>query len=326
MKRPYSILAILCLSATSCDQAKKMASDAKAAIQSGIAKNATGTSDAKPDAELQKLVDETPEGILFRKDLPFPSQVEVITTRSHEISSREFETSAIDVKKQTVKGTETLTTQCEWGNGQVSYTRIEHHFVEPMVKGADPSKPPVPKQISPPSKPCVFIKSGSVWKPASRDFRTASLAQTISPVFEQLLVENGLAPRALWFGKRRFKVGDQLPVSGDSLPMLVAGKAKGSLTLTFEAIEAVHGHPCGVFSITGDYNRKQAPNFEGTLTDEEVTIRSGKVWLSMIYPLILKEQLDTIQSYKSGGQGGLAKSGQGSVEISVTRKWTGKVP
>ena len=85
-------------------------------------------------------------------------------------------------------------------------------------------------------------------------------------------------------------VGDQLAVSGDSLPMLVAGKGKGSLNLKLESFEAVAGHPCGVFSVSGTYSRKKFPDFEGNLTDEDVTIQSGKIWLSLIHPIVLKEE------------------------------------
>ncbi len=58
-----------------------------------------------------------------------------------------------------------------------------------------------------------------------------------------------------------------------------------------------------MFSVTGDYSRKQFPDFEGNLTDEDVTIPSGKIWFSLLYPMILKEELATIQTFKSGGQG-----------------------
>jgi hypothetical protein len=76
-----------------------------------------------------------------------------------------------------------------------------------------------------------------------------------------------------------------------------------------------------VFSVTGDYSRKQFPDFEGNLTDQDVTIPSGKIWFSLLYPMILKEELATIQTSKSGTQGGSLKRGQGSVGISVTRAW-----
>ena len=94
-----------------------------------------------------------------------------------------------------------------------------------------------------------------------------------------------------------------------------------TLTLTLKSFEAVKGHPCGMFEVTGNYDRKQSPDFEGVLTDGDVAIRSGKLWLSLIHPLVLKEELDTIQSTRTGGQGNAASRGQGSIKVSVIREW-----
>ena len=127
-------------------------------------------------------------------------------------------------------------------------------------------------------------------------------------------------PRSLWFAKHRFKVGDQLVVTGESLPMVLAGDAKGSITLKLESFDAVEGHPCGVFSVSGNYHRKTA-DFTGTITNEDVTIESGKFWFSLIYPVILRQEIDTIQSAKGGGQGGLMSRSQGAAKISVTHAW-----
>jgi hypothetical protein len=322
MKPQYFVLLLLGLGAVSCDRAKKIVNEARMAVESGIAQsNKPAKDETVVDPELQSQVDQNADGVVFRKDWPFPGGVSVKVTRKSEVVTRMVEKSEIDTQKQTVKGTETLVTHFERKGNQVSYTRAEHTFQEPLPPNSDPTKAPPIRVLSPPAAPCLFMKSGSKWKHAGNDFRSASLAQTISPYFEHLLVENCLSPRTLWLGKQRFKVGDQLPVSGSFLPMIVAGNAKGKLSLMLEAFEAVNGHPCGVFSISGDYNRSKAPDFEGNLVDEEVTISSGRIWLSLLYPIILKEELDTIQSYKSGGQGGLVKQGQGSIKVSVTREW-----
>ena len=304
----FPTITLLCLVSFSCDKAKP------------------GTT---PDPALQKLVDQTAEGVVFRKDLPFPGHLEVKTTRRQEMSGRSSEVSAIETHAIAMKGTSTDIMKYERAGGQVRCSRLESTFAEPVVEKSwkswrpwNSEKKPAAKVLAPPSKPVVFKKSGATWKSDdSEGFRAAALSQQLSPVFDQLLVENALATRSLWFGKRRFKIGDQLAVSGKSLPMLVTGNAKGSLTLTLKSFEAVNGHPCGVFAVTGDYSRKQLPDFDGNLTDEDVAIRSGKLWLSLIYPLILREETDTIQTRKSGGQGDLATRYQGSVKVSVTREW-----
>ncbi|NJM38471.1 MAG: hypothetical protein HC845_11765 [Akkermansiaceae bacterium] len=327
MKLQYSVLPLLFLGAVSCDKAKEIVRQAEMTVKSEIAKNTAPVKDETiANPELQSQVDQDADGAIFRKDLPFPRYLKVNVTRVHEVVTRTVGRSEIELEKKTVRGTETLITQFERKADQVSYTRSLHQFQEPIPPNTDPTKAPPVKVLAPPAAPCLFVKSGSKWKHAGNDFRSASLAQTISPHFDQLLIENCLSPRELWLGKQRFKVGDQLPVSGNFLPMIVAGSAKGKLLLTLEAFEAVNGHPCGVFAISGDYNRSKAPDFEGKLTDEEVTISSGKIWLSLLYPVILKEELETIQSYKSGGQGGLVNQGQGSVKVSVTRDWVPVAP
>lgn len=322
MKFNVITIILLSLASFSCDKAKDLANKAKAAMDGKIAKKAGESGNIKSDPALEKLVDKSPEGFVFRKDLPLPGKIEVRTTRRHELSGRFFEASAIGSHAQVVKGTQTVVTKLERAGSQVRYTMEQFTFAEPVIEGADKSKQPAVKELAPPTKPQVFSQTGATWKSAdSGNFQAAALSMQLSPIFDSLLVENTLAPRKLWFGKRRFKIGDKLTVAGESLPMLVTGNAKGSLNLTFESMEAVKGHPCGVFAVTGNYSRKQFTDFDGNLTDEDVSIQSGKLWLSLIYPLILREETETIQSTKSGGDGGLAIRGQGSVKVSVIREW-----
>jgi len=312
-------IALLVLAAPSCDKVKNLVDKGRSSLANELA-NQSVSPGSRPDPELQKLVDETPEGVLFRKDLPFPARLEVKTTRNEDISGRVFEKSELGSETRVIKGAFTTVFKVERAGDQVSHTLIESVFAEPVIKGAE-VKDPVKKQVAPPSKPAVFVKAGSNWKSASNDFRTANLAQTLSPVFDQLLVANALAPHAYWFGQKRIKIGDELTVTGKSLPLIITGKASGSLKLKLEALEAVEGHPCGVFSISGNYTRKQFPDFDGSLTDDEVTIESGKIWLSLLYPIILKEEASTIQTIRKGGEGGPSLQGQNSSKVSVTREW-----
>ncbi len=324
MKLPLLALTAFCLLSPSCEKIKNLTDKAKSAAASELAKKTGGTAVTPPDPELQKLVDQTPEGAIFRKDLPFPDSVEVKTTRREEVSGRFTEKSELGSQVNTLKGTITNVTKLVRKGDRVSYSLLESIFTEPVIEGAKDAKEPVVRQLEPPSAPFEFVKSGSTWKSAvSTDFRIASRAQTIGPFFDQLLVENTLAPRTLWFGKKRYKVGDQLTVSQEFLPMLVTGNAKGQLKLTLESFDAVNGHPCGVFSVTGDFARKQFPHFDGSVTNEEVTVESGKLWLSLLYPLILREETDVILTSSSGGQGGLSSSGRSSAKVSVTREWKG---
>jgi hypothetical protein len=322
MKLPILTLATLCLVSPSCEKIKNLTEKAKSTVASELAKKSSGSVESPADPALQKLVDQTPEGAIFRKDLTFPDSVEVKTTRREEVSGRFTEKSELGSQVNTLKGTITNVTKVQKNGDRVSYTLLESIFTEPVIEGADDSKKPVVRQLEPPSAPFEFLKSGSTWKSAvPTDFRIASRAQTIGPYFEQLLVENTLAPRPLWFGKKRYKIGDELTVSQEFLPMLVTGNAKGQMKLKLESFDAVSGHPCGVFSVAGDFSRKQFPHFDGSVTNEEVTVESGKLWLSLLYPLILREETDVILTSSSGGQGGLSSSGRSSAKVSVTREW-----
>lgn len=324
MKASVTTLTAVCLALSSCDKVKNLAEKAKSTVASELAKKSGESGDSKPDPALQKLVDQTPEGAIFRKDLPFPNRVTVKITQRSEVSGRFSQKSELGSQVDTLKGTISTTSKVERSGATVSFTLMESIFTEPVLEDADSKKEPVAKVLEPPSAPFEFVKSGSSWKSAvSTDFRIASRARTISPFFDQLLVENTLAPRELWFGKKRHKIGDELSVTTEFLPMLITGKSKGQLKLKLESFEAVHGHPCGVFSVTGDFTRKQFPSFGGTVTDEDVTIESGKFWLSLLYPLILKEDLAIIRTESAGGQGGLSTSGRSWAKVSVIREWKG---
>jgi hypothetical protein len=325
MKTRLIPIPLLALALVSCEKAKDLADSASSAVKQQILAQTAAGDSTTPDPELQKLVDQTDEGAIFRKDLPFPAKLEVRTTRRHDISGRFQQVSAIDQHSEAIKGSQVRVVKLERASNHVRFTLEQSDFSIPSPDNPEGTKKSLSdplKAAAPTTKPVTFRKAGGTWKADDSDgFRAAVLSQDLGPVFDEFLIDNALSPRPLWFAKRRFKVGDQLAVSGDSLPMLLAGKGKGSFNLKLESFEAVAGHPCGVFSVTGNYSRKQFPDFEGNLTDEEVAIQSGKIWLSLIHPIVLREELETIQSTRSGGQGGLTGRGQGTVKVSVKREW-----
>lgn len=322
MKSHLLLTAALCIASPSCEKAKVLVSKARAAVENRVNQTTADSLDTQSDPELQKLIDQTPEGFIFRKDLPLPAKFEVKTSLTQEVSGRVSETSAIGNQTTVQKGTRSTLLKFERAGDQVRYTLEKSTFTDPIIEGADESKKPAVRELAPPSKPQIYRKTGSTWKSDYSDgFRAVALSKQLSPSFDLLLVENALAPRSLWFGKKRIKLGDQIKISEKTLPMLVAGQAKGNFTLKLESIGAVKGHPCGVFSYSGDYSRKQIPDFEGAVTDEDVTIRSGKLWLSLIYPLVLRQEAETIQTTRQGGGGNLGTRSQGTVKVSLVRDW-----
>jgi hypothetical protein len=316
---------LLVLTGVSCDKMKDLAAKIATAMREKIATKGSTNMTAKVDEELQKLVDQNSDGTIFRKDLPFPSQLEVHTTCRQEMDVRFSESSIVGDQLEVRKGVQLTITRLKGTAQKVCYTLEQSSFTLPppeQPEGAKKQQPaPVP-QMAPLPKPVTFRKTGQTWQSDDPDdFYAIVLVKKLSPVFGQLLIENALAPRKMWFGKKRLKVGASIPVTADDLPMLLMGNAKGSFNLKLESFEPVEGHPCGVFAVTGDYRRTQAPDFGGKVIDEDVTIQSGKIWLSLIYPVILKEELDTIQTYKSGTPDGLVSRGQGAIKVSVTRAW-----
>lgn len=315
----------------SCDKAKDLTAKMVKTVQETVTSKRGLKEKLKPvDPALQKLVDQTADGAIFRRDLSFPTRLEVRTTRRHEMSFRYYQESAIEKGATKVNSTLAETTKFERAGELIRYIPESSSITDAATE--DPKSPknnstePVAKSVPTPP-PVAFRKAGKTWLADERgNFRAAMLAQQLSPVFDVLLADNALAPRPNWLGKQRLKIGTSLVVTGDSLGMLIAGDAKGSLKLKLESFEPVDGHPCGVFSVAGDYSRKQFPDFNGNLTDQDVTIQTGKLWMSLLYPVILREELDTIESSKSGGHGGLVKRGQGFVKVSVTRAWKPLAP
>lgn len=318
-------LLILAIASVSCDKVKNLTASARSALEQKIKPTSGATRATPADPALQKLVDQTADGAVFRKDLPFPSHIKVQTTVRHEMVGRLAQKSAFGKQAAVRNGTRTSVAQLELAKRQLQYTREKSTLSLPALAPKDGKKTDPDariEEVTPAIPTANFHKSDKVWQAdASNDFRSTVLAKHLCPVIEQLLLENALAPRPLWFAKRRLKIGDQLVVAGSSLPMLLTGAAKGSFTLKLESFDQVEGHPCGVFAVTGDYSRKHFPDFDGNFIDEDITIQSGKFWLSLIYPLVLKQEAEIIQTQKSSGQGGILEHGQGSVKVSVTHAW-----
>jgi len=325
MKTRYFPILVLCLTA-SCDKAKNIAEQATSTVKERISE-ATGESvGAKVDPELLKLVDQTDEGVIFRKDLPFPASIEVNASTSSQMNIRLFEASAIERKTSMLAGVMESTDKFERAGDHVRFTQGKSRLTDPAAKD-DEGKPvevaenPL-KTLMEVDAPREFHRRDGKWQgDESGGFAAVAVAREITPYFDTLLQEHGLAPRPQWFAKRRVKVGDGIVLTGPALAMLVSGNATGTLNLKLESIGDVAGHPCGVFSVSGDYSRRKFPSFSGGFTDEDVTIQSGKVWLSLIHPLVLKWEMDTIQSFKTGDKGGQRLQGQGTSKITITREW-----
>lgn len=325
MKPSLPAALALLLACPSCDKAKKIAENATTAVRDQVSKAAGGQGKSEAaDPALEKLVDRTAEGVVFRKDLPFPPRVSVRTSIRREINGRFYQTSEIEKRAEPIKGIRISIYRLDRQPDGFRHTVEQASFSNPTEEDPEGTKRLVDplEQIAPSTKPRNFRKTGGKWTTDDAEgFRAAALTRQLSPVMDSLLIEDGAAPRPIWFGKKRVQPGEEFSISGDSLAMLLAGHPTGTLKLKLESFEPVHGHPCGVFSVTGDYSRNQFPDFEANFADEDVTIQSGKVWLSLIHPVVLKWDLDTIQTSKHGSKGSPASRLQGAVKLTVTREW-----
>lgn len=322
MKNPLLFLSLFSFAFASCDKARNIVNKARSQVESNIAKK-TGKDGTTPDPELEKLVDRTAEGVIFRKDLPFPKKIEVDITNRESGKGRGIMNSEMGKSVASVSATVIETCKVEKDGDNVRFTPGETRTVEDGKEPEKDGKKEAPEgTVVPAEKPVVFRKNGSSWKADGADFRSAVLSKEIGPVFDEVLQEYFLAPRTMWFGKRRLKEGDEIKLSGEMIPMYAPGNAKGELTLKLLSFEAVEGHPCGVFSISGDLTRRNIPDFNGVFWDADQTIESGKVWFSLIYPLILREELEVIETRRSGGKGGSPSVRmQGSNKISTSVTW-----
>ncbi len=331
-------IAAACLVLPACDKARQLADKAKAAASEKLAAAAEEETSAEPDPALEALVDRTEEGAVFRKDVPFPDQLEVRLTRKSTFDGvRVFQQSMLGNEAVTLDAIQTATTRFERIGDHVRLTLEEISMKAPEPEGeaaADPKakKPAAKKPAAPAASDsseltglvAVFRRAdGGAWKPDhNRDFKAAAWIDALTPGFGNLLTAAGAVPRDYWFGKRRLKPGDEVPLSGPALGILFDGQSSGELTLVLDSFDHdPNGHPCGVFSVAGNVSRRGVVGPDGRRHDEDISIESGKVWLSLVYPLVLREELETIQTAVSGSSGGPTSRIQGAVRVETSRDW-----
>jgi hypothetical protein len=326
-KIPFLLVVFLALA--SCDKADKLINKAKDTISKKEIKDETSPSDiitSSPiDKELAKLIDKTEEGILFRRDLPFPKDVRVTITEKEPMAVRLFRSSAIRTQNKELSSVRKLHVDMHKTQGTLRFSNHKEEYfnlkstIEDGATGQindHPLLPPVP-----PKDHTMVFRNGKWGSKENTGFAEAVLTQQLGPQMPTLLLEYGLNPRALWFGKRRIAPGKPMVISGELLPMLVIGKATGELTITLEDIESVHGHPCGRFAIKGSYQRKGFPLLDGRIFDEETSIQSGHIWMSVLHPLVLQYHLERIVTYSVPEGSGPAIRFQGNTSPMRSIEW-----
>jgi|TARA_B110000037_G_scaffold46432_1_gene56856 hypothetical protein len=172
-----------------------------------------------------------------------------------------------------------------------------------------------------------FNYKGKVWKALpTKEFSTMVWGKNIEGTLGGTLVANGLLLRPRWFGKKPMKIGDPTRLANESLVLAFDDSKKGSLTMVFKGMEGVHGHSCGVFEVEGAIVPDVVENEKGQTIVSEITIEKGRIWFSLLHPVVLRMDFDTIQSVETREGRKLIGQLQGEVKYKLHRDWKAVLP
>lgn len=338
MRSLLIVLPFAALALSSCDKAKQAVEAAKTKMGGVADPGAPPSPGGDVASEFVGQVDSAAEGVRFRRDLPFPTTLKVrLIERNTFKNARLISTSELGKRIATSQGTweevglmerddRHLVIEIEKAGKVVDADELEEG-----EKEGGPAKP-APEEI--PSLGSLaagarlqYHLGADGWKvPESKgpvDFRSMVLEQAIRPSLTSLLTANGVTPRTQWFSSsRRWIGGDTIELSGETIALLFPGKGNsGRITLVYEAAEALEGHPCGRFSVEGDLVRKDAVGIDGVTSNSDISINSGKIWCSLIYPLVLREEYQMVLTSVEGSGNGPKIRVQGGVDVVVSRRW-----
>lgn len=334
MKPVLIVLPLLFAGLSSCDKAKQAVEAARIKMGGVTDPGAPAEPGGEVEPAMASQVDTAAEGVRFRRDLAFPSSVKVrVTERQTFENVRMVSTSELGNETVNYSGTRETVGVFERADQRVVLLIEKSGEVLDLDKGEKEGAKPAEKNdrmVS--ADPAIagtrieFVKSAKGWKtPETKgpvEFNNMIIEQTFLPALPEVLIGQGVVPRTQWFSStRRWIGGDKFVLEGESMALLFPGKSSGKVTLTYEAAEALEGHPCGRFSVQGDVSLKGDVSLGGGSSDGEITINSGKVWCSLIYPLVLREEYDTVQTQVQGKGSGPRFRVQGVIRQVVARQW-----
>ena len=296
--------------------------------------------DTKMDSDLAKLIDKNEDGYLFKRNMAFPPHLKVITTdRQKVLDARVVGKSPfgeVRAGKMSFKTTEVMEYETAGRAARITMKKdvIERILsaeqlkekrlkIEKLKSAGEPI--PVDKETVTSNlqgKVVQFGLEGRQWKATkSGQFATAAWGKKLEGKVAGLLVENGLVPRPRWFGEKRLKEGDTLTLKNETLGLILDHVSEGEIEMTFRGVEGVHGHPCGVFDIKGRIKPDPTVNELGQTSTSEISIESGKAWLSVLYPVVLRVRSEDIESTDLTEGGKNVFKLQGPVERDVHHQW-----
>jgi hypothetical protein len=279
------------------------------------------------DPALEALVSRGDGSVRFRRDLPFPSHVEswVMVRQEHD-RVRVSETTLSGPSSRVLDSTVETRIECRKRPGTFEMTLLKAGPAEmsgrPGGKAADPD-PGGSSDLE--GEEIGFLLTERGWRPRPEtdgvDFKRAVWSSELKEHVAQLMIESGVHPRVCWFSRdREWTPGDALDLQAKSLKILEPADVSGKVHLRFEGEEAIDGHPCGVFSVTGRMDVEGMMLPDGVLREGSITIESGKIWASLLHPVILREEYQTIQTLTEKGAR-VNRSLSGSIKLTKVRSW-----
>lgn len=320
------VLALLALGG--CKSAKEWLGEASP----GEVGKADITPGGEVDETLDALVLREGDGVKFRRDLPFPTRLEIRMVQQTDFQSvRVVEESALGRSATTIN--HKIETEIWCGkNPGLFELRLDRFGRRMIVEEEDPTQvieAEKGRAVELEGHSLQFALSEGGWRARHEagavDFKQAVWADSLEGNVGHLIVETGAHPRAQWFSSSRVWVqGAEIVLTGNSLKILDPYDVSGRVTLIFEGVEAVGGHPCGVFSITGDIQVSDQLQVDGSHHDSDITVSTGKIWASLLHPVLLREEYETVQTLtkREGKRGGPETKMQGAIALKKSRNWS----
>lgn len=322
-------LMVLPLFLPACEKAK----DAVGKLREGAGGLVERVKSDGVDEGLAALVAREEGGVRFRRDLPFPSDLTVESTSVWAYGNGRGLSRSESGGREAFALSGTFERVVRFGKkgGEVVMTLDRSGPVVTKEKDGKEPKPLVaPEHQDPESrlvgKSLTLHHTREGWRmPKSRgavDFQLMTWGRTVEAQAGELFESASLFPRSQWFPSARvWKEGESLELEGPALALLADRNSSGKVRMVFEAEEAVGGHPCARFGIQGDLSTTR-PGIDGRSVSLVMTITAGKVWCSLLHPVILKEEADVVATIDSEGAGRKVRY-QGSLQISETKTWKG---
>lgn len=292
------------------------------------------------DPALGKLVTMQGDAFVFRRDLAFPPHLKVVTTKvtkfkkvraagksefgegSMELSVRDDEVMEYEMAARAVRFTMKEKVSEKIPNASERLARLK--VIEEALKNKR-QPPETRERIVDPfvGKIVQFNYDGKDWKALqTREFKTMAWGRGLEEEVGSYLVENGLQSRPRWFGTNPMKLGEVTNLSGQSLDLVFDRIKVGTVAMVLKGMEGVHGHPCAVFEVSGALVQSEKENEQGQTTSGEITIDKGRIWCSLLFPIVLRSDLDQIVSFKTKEGSKVVSQMQGPVNEKIHREWS----